>query len=209
MQMFKFTTVLLIGAVAGSVAGWQFTRSRTISAPTTPPVIVHEPSVPTIEQVRELASLVTLRISLSDVQRSTLDGYTGGVAATLLVRGEVEVRTDLSEARFLSVDTQQRQATLALPAPTIGAARLTHTKILEIDRSGLWSFMPREADEGVLVNQAISHAKDVFTRHIKREGAQYLARARDKAEQVLSGFFNALGWELRIEWQTREQPPTA
>ncbi len=71
----------------------------------------HEPvSAPTLQKVRNLAELVTLRATISDVQTTQLQGYTGGIACILIVRGQAELGTDLQQARFTKVDQAQRTA---------------------------------------------------------------------------------------------------
>src|SRR4051794_2296228 len=61
-------------------------------------------SEPTIEQVRELSSLVTLSVDVADVQLTDLHGWTGGVRVAMLVKGQYLLGTDLGQSRFASVD---------------------------------------------------------------------------------------------------------
>ena len=54
----------------------------------------------TIERLSEVSQLLTLKLDLADVLVSRIDGYTGGVEAALLVKGDVCLGVDLSQARF-------------------------------------------------------------------------------------------------------------
>src|SRR5688572_10807923 len=72
--------------------------------------VTHAHAGPTIEQVRSLASLTVLKVDVADVQVSDLRGYTGGARAALVVKGDLTLSTDLSQARFTSLDPQGRTA---------------------------------------------------------------------------------------------------
>ncbi len=157
-------------------------------------------SGPTIENVQRLARLVALRIAISDVHMSQLRGYTGSVRMVLLVKGEVEVATDLQQARFEAVDVAAHTATLMLPIPLAGNPRLDHerTRIYCIDRSGLWAFLPGQAGEAELANQCMQEAQRLLAQASVKPSL--MAEARDHAEQVLGGFFEALQWHVTIKW---------
>src|SRR5687768_3413744 len=64
------------------------------------PGVVHVHAGPTLEQVRGLAALTVLTVDVADVQVTDLRGYTGGVRAALVVKGDLLLSTDLSAARF-------------------------------------------------------------------------------------------------------------
>src|SRR4051794_9918558 len=64
----------------------------------------------TVEQVQILSSLVTARVEVSDVQETRIDGYTGSMRAALLIKGDFLLGTDLSRARFESVEPSARTA---------------------------------------------------------------------------------------------------
>jgi hypothetical protein len=157
-------------------------------------------SSPTIESVRKLAKLVALQVSISDVHMTELRGYTGAIRMVLLVKGEVEIATDLSQARFEAVDTTQHHAVLILPAPTAGSPRLDHerTRIYQIDRTGLWALIPGQAGEAKLTNQCFQEAQSLLVE--ASQDAKLADQARSHCEQVLQGFFEALQWHVEVKW---------
>ncbi len=80
------------------------------------------------------------------------------------------------------------------------SASLDHetTSIYRIDRSGLWHIVPGSAGERTLINQAMRKAEQ--TVHHTANTKKLRDRARQRAEQVLKQFFNALGWRVRVVW---------
>jgi hypothetical protein len=80
--------------------------------------------------VQSLSSLVTSRVEVSDVVITKLSGYTGGIEAAVLLRGDFELGVDLSGAKFESMDRAEQsfvrpqpQASQPRLGPRISAAR--------------------------------------------------------------------------------------
>src|SRR4051794_17653566 len=71
--------------------------------------------VPTVEMVRDLSELTTVKVVLADVVTTRINGVTGSVEAALLVSGDYTMSTDLSSARFGCVDDLGRRVTVELP----------------------------------------------------------------------------------------------
>ena len=86
--------VFVIGALSG--VSMLLLRNRT-------PGSQYSVSAPTLAKVRALAELVTLRATITDVQATELQGYTGGVECILIVRGQAELGTDLERAKFTEI----------------------------------------------------------------------------------------------------------
>ena len=155
-----------------------------------------------IEQVQALSSLVTARVDVADVTETSIEGRTGGMHAALLVKGDFLLGTDLSQARFESVDGAARTAVLVLPQPRVTSARLDHdrTRVFAITASGLWQLTP---DDGRASAAVVNRAYQDAQRQV--EGAcndpSLLERARRQAESVLRAFFAAAGWQLHVRWQ--------
>ena len=99
---------------------------------------------PTIERIRELSELTTLRIDVADASVTEFRGRTGGTRAVLVVRGEVVIGVDLAGAKFEDLDAEARSAVLMLPQPRVQFARLDHerTKLVGVWSGGLWTFVP-------------------------------------------------------------------
>lgn len=185
--------ILALTLCIGGMVGWFVHNSRAATWS-------GESHVPTIEQIQQLASLTVLHVPVADVQVYTLTGYTGGIQAVLVVRGDVEISTDLAAARLEAVDADHRQAYLVLPAPKAVRPRVDHerTRIYKIDRSGLWQMIPGEAGERDLVNKALQDAQ----RLIGEVGAQaeLIDQARSRTKEVMMEFFRALGWRVETRW---------
>ena len=177
----------------GGIAGWFLRSGRSDTW-------IDHTRGPTIEQIKELASLAVLRVPIADVQLCELHGYTGGIQAALIIKGDVEIAVDLKAAHLEAVDAEHRRAYLVLPAPAATRPRVDHdrTRIYQIDRSGLWRIMPGEAGETDLLNRALSQAQQM----IAEVGSQQLLldQARRRVEEIMAGFARALDWQLEVRW---------
>lgn len=165
---------------------------------------------PTIEQVQKLASLVTLRVPISDVQVSELEGFFGSVKLVMAVHGEVEIASDLSDARFEDVDEENRSALLVLPRPVPQRPRLDHekTRILELQRGGAWKFLTGDAGEKQLTNRAMLAAQRTLAQ--AAQSPELAATACEQAETVVRTFFAAMRWTVHVRWlEPAPQPETA
>ena len=168
----------------------------------------HGHAGPTLEQVRGLAALTVLAVDVADVQVTDLRGYTGGARAALVVKGDLTLATDLSEARFASVDAAARTAVLVLPPPRVAGPRVDHTRtrLVWVWRYGLWQVAPGGGDgaQATVVNRAFAEAQRV----VAAAGADPAldARARAQAEAVLRAFGEATGWTLTVRWSDRPPP---
>ena len=122
-------------------------------------------SGPSIEQVRKLSSLVTMKVEVADAQVSSVQGQTGGMRVGLLVRGDLLMSTHLSQARFESVDASARTAVLVLPAPAATNPRVDHaqTKVFEATGQGLWTIVPGDAGRSKAVARAYAEAQAFIT----------------------------------------------
>jgi hypothetical protein len=158
------------------------------------------PAVLTIDRLRQLAELTTLAVDVSEIQQTAIQGYVGGICAVLLVKGEVRITTDLSQARFESVDDTNKTASLILDPPVVSTASLDfdHTSLFAVSEQGLWQITPGNQLYDKVVNRAFAQAQHA----VADAGNQpdLLNKARHKTETVLQGFFSALGWKVSIRW---------
>ncbi len=202
-----FSTVSLL-AVSAVTIGVRAVLAR-VSPDRTPAATRVTSAGPTIERVRELSALTTLRVDVADAFVTELRGRTGGTTAVLVVRGQVIIGVDLAAARFDSVDPQERSAVLMLPQPQVHFARLDHerTKLVGIWAGGLWTVVPggRDADAGYREAQrAVAAAAD---------DSELAGRARRQAQVVLQAFFGAWtgtcrsGGKGELDRQASDAPP--
>ena len=109
-------------------------------------VLVKQRSVPpaitgsriTLEQIKQCAELVTLRVPLQQLVETRIDGYTGGVRCLVLARGEAVIGTDLENARL---SYHGGRVTLTLDEPRVIQCTLDQerTSVVFVGRGGLWS----------------------------------------------------------------------
>jgi hypothetical protein len=160
----------------------------------------HHASGPTLEQLLPLSSLTTLRVQVTDVTETHIEGLTGGITATVLVKGDVELSSNLARAWFEAVDEANRTAVLVLPHPRANRARLDHerTRIVALARGGLWTIVPGDYADQVVVNRAYADAERLVS--TAAEGEALRDQARAQAERVLGSFFEAMNWRVRVRW---------
>jgi len=184
-----------------AVAGWAAGRWLPAAGPT-PAGTTSTHAGPTVEQVRELAELVTLRVDVADVQTTAVAGYLGGLRVALIVRGDVTLGVDLAAARFEAVDGAARTAVLVLPAVRAAGPRVDHdrTRVVAVTDEGLWAVVPGDGGaRGRAVGQAYAEAQ----RTVAAVAADPALsdRARWQAERVVAAFFRAAGWAVRVRWE--------
>jgi hypothetical protein len=187
-----YALVLASGTAGGFVlANLELLRSRGVAS--SPPLV-------TVEQLQSLSHLLTTRVTVSDVLETRLQGWTGGMRAALLVHGDFIVSIDLTQARFEAVDGHSRTAILLLPQPQVSRPRLDHdrTRLFAITWHGLWQIGLDHGRQSDLVNRSYAQAQE---RIADSSGhPQWLEHSRRQAEQVLSSFFEAMGWEITLRW---------
>ena len=161
---------------------------------------ITESGPPTLEQVRELGQLVTLRLPISQIRSESLRGYLGGHTLTLAAHGDVLIGTDLEQVQFEQIDHGNKTLVLILPKPKALYARLDHerTRIVELNRHGLWVIAFGDAGGRVLTNRAMRNAQ----RQLDKIGSDrnLIGRAQLRAEQILLGLFIRTGWKVTVRW---------
>jgi hypothetical protein len=200
VKLIVFSVVSLLAASAVMIG--VLALLTPVSPDAKPAIATVTSAGPTIERVRELSALTTLRVDVADAFVTELRGRTGGTTVVLVVRGEVVIGVDLAGARFESVDGQGRSAVLALPQPQVQFARLDHerTKLVGVWPGGLWTIVPGGADaDAAAVNAAYREAQRAVVG--AADDPELAGRARRQAEAVLRTFFGALGWDVRVRWK--------
>ena len=190
-----FLSLLLLALGAAAAVHFASTKSSR-------PAPVHSTGL-TIEQVQQLADLVVLKVEVSDVMECRIDGWTGGVQGALIVQGDVQLATDLSQARFVSMNPAEHTATLLLSPPKVAHPRVNHdgTRLYSVSTHGLWSLVPEDKAYRAVLNQLYAQAQDSMAR---AGGSPELRdRARAHAQRVLEWFFISLGWQVTIRWSDR------
>ena len=154
-KLLRGTTLLLLG----TALGW--CTSRWLAPSSSSSITSRTEPAPTIEQIQSLALLTTVRVDVADVRLTELSGYTGSVRAAAIVKGDYSLSTDLSQARFASVDPQRRSAVLVLAEPRVSSPRLDHerTKLFALSSTGLWLLTPGAGPYAEAVNKIYAEAQ--------------------------------------------------
>jgi hypothetical protein len=189
-----------------AIAAVSFFIGRIYSASDAPGFathLVHTESIPTLEAIQKLSSLVVTRVAVADVSQTRIDGYAGGITAIIVIRGDFLLGVDLSAAKFVTVDRKERSVVMTLPPPTVSSPRLDQekTRLLGLNRQGLWSILPGDAGQEAVVNHAYRHAQGVVA--AVGLDPKLLEEARHHTESTLNGFFAAIGWKVIIHWSDR------
>jgi hypothetical protein len=151
-----------------------------------------------IQQIQQLSSLVTTKVDVADVQDTQIKGYLGGVKAVILIKGDFLLGVDLSLAKFEKIDSVAETAVLVLPQPSVTSPRLdqARTRIYAIDDSGLWLIAPGDVEKTVVINHAYEQAQNYIESAGKDQ--ELIERSRHQAGNVLTAFFRAVGWTVKI-----------
>jgi hypothetical protein len=168
----------------------------------TPPVPLasHAPPPPTLLEVQRLAELVTARVAIADVRETKLTGYLGSVKAVLIVRGEALLGPDLSQARIISSEEQQRRLVIELRKPHVISCRLDHsgTRLACLTHDGLWVIVPGDAGRTVVLNRAYAEAEEALG--AAAVTPQVIESAKTQAQRVLVDFLASTGWNVSVRW---------
>ncbi len=191
------TLIVALLLLAGGVfVGWTFHQTAWAPARFT-----HQSTALRLEEIQRLAELVVLRVPISDVQTASLAGFTGSTSVVLIVKGDVVISTDLRQSQLLDVNEQTRTARLLLPQPLAGRPRLDHqgTRVYRVDRTGLWALYPGQAAEGTVIDRAMQQAQGYLQQAADQPAL--INQARDQTQLVLTRFFNAMHWQVTIEFR--------
>jgi hypothetical protein len=152
---------------------------------------------PTIERLERLAQLITTRVHVADV----LVGEDQGCQGSWLIRGDGLLGIDLGRTEIIDRDEQARQATIVLPQPCVLQARVDHekTRTWEVRRT---SWVPWRGDKDALRDSVMREAQKLVAQ--AANSPENLAHARTAAEAILQGFYEEVGWRVRVRWKADE-----
>jgi hypothetical protein len=125
----------------------------------------------------------------------------GGSIAALMVKGDVLLSVDLTQAMFQSKDVEAKTCVLMLPQPQVMSPRIDHnqTRIYALGDYGLWKIVPSDLGKRAALDRAYKDAQQI----IEAAGGEesLVAKAREHTEEVMGRFFEMVGWRVRVEWQ--------
>ncbi len=150
-----------------------------------------------LKKIRQLQDLVVLRVPVQFIHDSAMRGRLGGIACLLDVQGQADLGVDLSRATLTDVDHAARTATLQLPParPLNSRLDLQATRILRLERIGLWQILPTPAGERQLLQRAMTQCESALRRLAHDE--DLLDHAHQRARALCIELARQLGWTLR------------
>ncbi len=114
-----------------------------------------------LRQVQTLSDLTVLRVPVHFLHEAGIDGHTGGIRTLVQVEGSVDLGVDVSRAQLTQIDPAARTAVLQLPSAKVLHAKvdMAATRVLRVDRRGLWWVVPGEAGGREVIQKALSQAQ--------------------------------------------------
>jgi hypothetical protein len=151
---------------------------------------------PTLHALERLSELVVVRPQISDVVIGENDNLKG----SWLVKGDALISVDLSKAIIsdASTDSEHRRARITLPPPRVIFARVDHEKTQTWDVVKKRWFYRRLGEAELRDNSMKRAQQDIQDAAGSQEN---LKQAREQAELVITSFYSALDWDVKIVWQ--------
>ena len=155
---------------------------------------------PTIQQLEELAELVSLQVTTNDIMSAESEGFFG-YKGSWIIKGEALYATDLALAEIAesSGPGTESKWRISLPAPVIKWARIDHenSKVYDVSRK---HWLPWDsATANNMRDQAMLHGQQkVLQSAMKPEYAQ---RAKARTEQTIKSFYGSKGTIVEIVWR--------
>jgi hypothetical protein len=150
---------------------------------------------PTLEKLERLSHLVTTRVYVADV----LTGSDGRFRGAWLIKGDAIIGVDMRQARIYDKDEEAKTAVIQLPRPRVLQSRVDHerTKTWEVVRKS-WRTWGGNPDS--LRDEAMLQAQKLVAQAAESE--DNIDQARSSTEGVIQNFYQEVGWQVRITWNT-------
>jgi len=159
-----------------------------------PPAVQIVSQGPTIERIARLMHLTTTRVYVADVLTGEGSGYRGA----WLIKGDALIGADLRGAEIVEKDFAARRAVIRLSQPEVLQSRVDHERTLtwEVRKT---SWVPWSGDADYLRDNVMRHGQRLVA--AAAGSAENLAQSRVAVEAILRGFYEEVGWRVRIEWR--------
>lgn len=175
-------------------------RAATSRPAAMPPPRAVFATAPTVEQVRQVAELVALRIRVVDILTVEQAGWLSGYKGAWLIQGDALWSTDLEQARLEEIisATGETSIRIELPRPDVCWARIDHARTRTYDlQSKAWLPLFRIPES--VRDDALRQAQELVERAARRD--DYRQQAERQTERVLTTFFAGRGLSVEIVWQ--------
>ena len=161
-----------------------------------PAIINH--AGPTVDSVKQMSDLVSLRVHVSDVLTSEQRGWFTGYKGAWVVKGEGVYATNLTAVE-INANEATRIVTVTAPAPYVKWARVDHSKTKTHDLRKNATFPIWGASEKVR-DQVMLNAQNLI--EAAASHADYQEEAKRQVECVLREFLHSIGYELNLQWKS-------
>ena len=155
---------------------------------------------PTVERLERLSHLVTTRVCVADV----LVGEAEGCRGAWLIRGDALLGINLAQVRIIERDDRAKRATLRLPLPEILQSRVDHekTRTWEVSKT---TWIPWKGDKDKLRDTVMGEAQKLVAH--AAGSRENIGQAKALAEAIIRGFYEEVGWQVRVTWETDSTKP--
>jgi Protein of unknown function (DUF4230) len=193
MKLINLLVLLLVGflVLGMRTLWWRYSSNSSRSA-------TWQSSGPTVESVRRLADLLTLRVSISDVLVGEGYGYRG----VWIVKGDAFFGIDLDEISVPAdlQDKANQTATIVLPRPRLKYARLNHdlTRTWDVARDAWWR-LPSGECENRLRDESMRQGQ--HTIEFAANKAEYVREAQTQTAEAIRTMYRHVGWNVTVVWK--------
>jgi hypothetical protein len=173
--------------------GYGIWLGRSRAVPPAPPKV--SSMAPTVIQLEKIGELATARIHVTDVLWAEGEGYRG----SWLINGDAVLSCEVSKATIVNVNTENRTATIRLPALRVISARINHdkTKAWSVEKT---SWLPwKWGDQGVMRDAAMIHAQQLIETAAGSD--HYLISAKSQAELLIQQLYDFVEWKVDVQWE--------
>ena len=153
---------------------------------------------PTVDSVRQMSDLASLRVHVSDVFTAEQRGWFTGYKGAWIIKGEGVYTTDLTAAE-IRTNESARVVTIKVPMPHVKWARIDHSKTKTHDLRKNATFPIWGASEKVR-DQVMLNAQNLI--EAAASHADYQEQAKRQVECVLREFLHSIGYELNLQWKS-------
>ena len=200
----KLISLLVLLLTAFLIFGMRTLRWRYSSSSSRP--ATWQSSGPTVESVRRLADLLTLRVSIADVLVGEGYGYRG----VWIVKGDAFLGIDLDEISVPAEpqDEANHTATIVLPRPRLKYARLNHdlTRTWDVSRDAWWR-LPSGECENLLRDESMRQGQ--HTMEFAANKAEYVREAQTQTAAAIQTMYRHVGWNVTLVWKEESVKPQA
>ena len=154
-----------------------------------------------VEQVKKIAKLSTLKISLSATSQATSDTTFIKRFVTAQIVANIYLSTDISNINIIK-DKSNKSATIYMSTPKVTSVDVTKFTVTS-SKEKTFGILPR-------IGYINTDSNDTATTKAMFNGKQklsetassqlYIDQAKDKTLDTMQNLFKSIGWKITIKW---------